>query len=70
MAPRYLLQDLQALGLPQQEVTEILRISVYEVPLSVIELVWYLILLVHQENLPKVRDRVGTPQRLLGDFFG
>ena len=70
VAPRYLLQDLQALGLPQQEITELVSTRVYEVPLGIIELVWYLILLGHQEHFSKVCNGVGTPEGLLRHFFG
>jgi hypothetical protein len=70
VVPRYLLQDFQALGFPQQEIAELVSIRVYEVPLSVIEIVWYLILLAHQEHFSKVRNGVATPEGLLGYFFG
>lgn len=70
VAPRYLLQDFQALGFPKQEITELVRIRVYEVPLSVIELVRYLILLANQESFSKISDRIDTPEGLLGHFFG
>ena len=69
MAPCYLLQDLQALGFSQQEITELVSIRVYKVPLSVIELVWYLILLANQESFSKIRDRIDTSKGLLGHFF-
>lgn len=69
VAPRYLLQDLQALGFPQQEITEIVCIRVYKVPLCVVELVWHLVLLGYQKDFSEIRDRISTSKSLLRHFF-